>query len=115
LLSGGSAKVLYYDRSESCSSQARKGKGKGEDRDRKTLWPRPGIGKGIESAALQHLCRKPDLPHRSLPWKRDRSEPACLQIRQLCSRADLEQELHRSCADIRNRTIGRGRPRWILR
>ena len=76
---------------------------------------RPGDRACAQRGAREGAAGVADLPHRSLPRKRDRAEHHGVPLRQRRLRADLEPSLRRSRADDRRRGCGRRQARCVLR
>ena len=71
--------------------------------------------KALNQQLLKVADRTPDLPHRSLPGKRNRPEHFGAAIRQRNFRAHLESPLHRPRADFSRRNRRRRTARRLLR
>ena len=74
-----------------------------------------GVGPGAERRRAGPFSRGPDLPHRPLPGQGDGAEHPGVPLRQHAVRAAVEQQLHRSRSDHRQRNGEGGRPGRLLR
>src|SRR5579871_6134837 len=93
----------------------RAGGGMAAPHRRKTVRLRSAIGVRAQQKTAGLLCRRSDLPHRSLSRQRDRAEHHGAALCQRHVRADLESPPYRSRANHRRRDGFGGEPRQALR